>query len=246
MPENDWIWLFFLLLPIVAFMYASVGHGGASGYLGLMALFGFSTVIMKPTALLLNIFVAGISFIQYYRKGHFRWSLFYPFAVASIPAAFIGGYINIEAGLYKNILAGLLIFAILRMLGIFGKGKEETSPIKLSHGLITGALIGLFSGMIGIGGGIILSPVILLFGWSKIKETAAISALFIWVNSIAGMMGLYMSNVQVDLNAYLFAMIAVVGGLAGAYFGSARFNNQALLRMLAVVLILACIKLVLI
>jgi uncharacterized membrane protein YfcA len=237
------IYLFLLLLPAVAFMYAGVGHGGASGYLALMALFAFPTALMKPTALLLNVFVAGVSFWLYRKRGHFNWQLFYPFALASIPAAFIGGYVNVDPDIYKKILGVLLIFAILRMLGLLGKERDKMRTIKLWQGLIAGAAIGFFSGMIGIGGGIILSPVILLMGWGKMKETAAVSALFIFVNSIAGLSGYALNGAGLDPQCFVLVAIAFAGGLAGAHFGSGKLNNVQLRYMLALVLILASIKL---
>lgn len=238
-----YIYLFLLLLPIVAFMYAGVGHGGASGYLALMALFVFPPELMKPTALLLNVFVAGISFWLYRKRGHFNWKLFYPFALASIPAAFMGGYINIDPLIYKKILGVLLIFAILRMLGLLGKEQKDLRTIKLWQGLIAGAAIGFFSGMIGIGGGIILSPIILLMGWGKMKETAAVSALFIFVNSVAGLSGYAINGSGIELQSFVLVALAFVGGFAGAYYGSARMNNVQLRYMLAFVLVIASLKL---
>lgn len=243
--EINYIWIFLLMLPIVAFMYASVGHGGASGYLAMMALFSFAPETMKPTALLLNLFVAAISFIHYTRAGHFNRKLFITFAIASIPLAFVGGMIEIDASLYKKILAVLLVFAILRMLNIFGKKVEDIKEVKIWQGLVVGGSIGFFSGLIGIGGGIILSPVILLMHWGKMKEAAAVSALFIWVNSAAGMFGQISSGVQIDTQAFVLVGIAVIGGFLGAYYGSKRFNNKFLRYMLAFVLVIACIKLIL-
>ena len=241
--QIPYIQFFVLLLPVVAFMYAGVGHGGASGYLALMALFLFPPEIMKPTALLLNIFVAGISFYAFFKRGYFKWSLFYPFALASIPAAFVGGYLEVDPMIYKRILGVLLVFAILRMVGLLGKEKAERTPIKIWQGLLVGAGIGFFSGMIGIGGGIILSPVILLMGWGKMKETAAASALFIFVNSVAGMSGYLMQGSAVNPQSFILVAIALVGGIAGAYFGSGKMNNVQLRYMLALVLIIASIKL---
>ena len=113
--EIDYIWIFLLLLPIVAFMYSSVGHGGASGYLAMMALFGFAPDYMKPTALLLNLFVAAISFLHYAKAGHFNKKLFIVFAVASIPLAFVGGMIEIDASFYKKILAVLLVLSLIHI-----------------------------------------------------------------------------------------------------------------------------------
>jgi uncharacterized membrane protein YfcA len=241
--QIPYIYLFILVLPLVAFMYAGVGHGGASGYLALMALFHFPPEIMKPTALLLNIFVAGIAFFLYQKQGHFKWKLFYPFALASIPMAFAGGYLEVEPSIYKKVLGVLLIFAILRMLGFLGKEKDKLNDIKLWQGLLVGGLIGFFSGMIGIGGGIILSPVILLAGWGRMKETAAVSALFIFVNSIAGISGYAINGAGIEMQSFILVAIAFAGGIAGAYYGSSKMNNMQLRYMLALVLIIASLKL---
>ena len=239
--------LFYILLPLVAFLYASVGHGGASGYLALMAIFGISVSVMKPTALILNLFVAGVSFYYFYQSKYFKWRLFYPFAITSVPAAFLGGLININITLYKQILAILLLFSIFRLLGFFGKESKSIKELKLWQGLVIGAIIGLFSGMIGIGGGIVLSPVILLFKWGKMKSTAAVSALFIWVNSAAALTGiLWSGQFIIDHQMPLFLSLAVVGGLLGGYFGSMKFNNHKLSYVLAFVLAIASIKLILV
>lgn len=237
---------FILILPVVAFLYASVGHGGASGYLALMALFSFAPTMMKPTALLLNIFVAGIAFFHYYRAGHFNTKLFFSFAATSIPFAFIGGMIEIDASIYKKILGALLVFAILKMLNIIGKESEKSKEIIIWKGLIVGALIGFFSGLIGIGGGIILTPIILLLHWGNMKEAAAVSALFIWVNSIAGIFGQISSGVEIKSESFILAAIAFTGGFLGSYYGSKKYNNKVLTKLLAVVLITASIKLILV
>jgi len=241
--EIENIWLFLTLLPIVAFLYASVGHGGASGYLALMALFSFAPENMKPTALLLNLFVAGIAFYHYYRAGHFNKKLFLAFALASIPMAFLGGLITIDASVYKKILAVLLVFAILKMLNVFGKESDQIKNIKIWQGLIIGGLIGFFSGLIGIGGGIILTPVILLLHWGKMKEAAAVSALFIWVNSGAGLMGQLTSGAVLSTQSFLLVALALLGGWFGSYYGSKKFNNNSLRYLLAFVLIIASVKL---
>ena len=242
--EIEHIWLFLLTLPIVSFLYASVGHGGASGYLALIALFSFAPETMKPTALLLNLFVAGIAFYHYYKAGYFNKKLFLSFAVASIPLAFLGGLIEVDASIYKKILGILLIFAILKMLNIFGKESSYIKELKLWQGLIVGAVIGFFSGLIGIGGGIILTPVILLFHWGKMKEAAAVSALFIWVNSAAGLTGQISSGVIISNQSFILVAFALVGGFLGSYYGSKKFNNKKLRRLLAIVLIIAAIKLI--
>ena len=235
---------FYILLPLIAFIYAAIGHGGASGYLALMALFGVSIIVMKPTALLLNIFVAGISFYQFYKKGYFNWNLFYPFVITSIPAAFVGGYLSVDSHLYKQILGVLLLFAVVGMLGLVGSSKAKDNEIRLWQGLLIGAFIGFFSGLIGIGGGIILTPVILLLGWASVKQTAAISALFIWVNSLAGFAGLYIKGVELHSSYLLLIGLAVFGGHAGAHFGSSILKNKGLTRFLSIVLFLASIKLI--
>jgi uncharacterized protein len=240
--EIENIWIFLVILPIVSFMYSAVGHGGASGYLAMMTLFGFIPETMKPTALLLNLFVAAISFIHYARTGHFKKKLFLVFAIASIPLAYFGGRINIDESLYEKILAILLIFAVLKMLNVFGKESNEMKEVKIWQGLAVGGSIGFFSGLIGIGGGIILSPVILLIKWGRMKEAAAVSALFIWVNSAAGMGGQLSKGVKIDPQAFILVGIAVAGGFLGGYFGSKKFNNKGLRYMLALVLLLACVK----
>jgi len=240
------IWLFMLLLPIVAFLYSSVGHGGASGYLALMALFSFAPEVMKPTALLLNLFVAGIAFYYYYKEGYFNRKLFLYFALASIPMAFLGGTIEVDSSIYKNILGILLIFAVLKMLNVFGKESTVIKDVKMWQGLLVGGAIGFFSGLIGIGGGIILTPVIILLHWGKMKEAAAVSALFIWVNSAAGLIGQFSSGVNLSAKSFVFVGIAIIGGLFGGYIGSKNINNQGLRYVLAFVLIIASVKLLMV
>ena len=242
-PDVDHIGLFLVILPIVAFLYASVGHGGASGYLALMAIFSFAPETMKPTALMLNIFVAGIAFYHYYKAGFFNKRLFFVFAITSIPMAFIGGLIDVEATIYKKILAVLLIFAILKMLNVFGKENGTIKKVQHWQGLIIGAIIGFFSGLIGIGGGIILTPIILLLHWGNMKEAAAVSALFIWVNSVAALLGQLSSGVDISSETFVLVGIAFVGGFIGSYYGSKQFNNKLLRYLLAIVLVIASVKL---
>lgn len=241
--ETEHFWLFLLILPIVSFLYASVGHGGASGYLALMALFSFAPEVMKPTALLLNLFVAAIAFYYYYKEGYFNKKLFISFAIASIPLAFLGGMIEIDASLYKKVLGVLLIFAILKMLNVFGKDSTKIKNIKTWQGLLVGGAIGFFSGLIGIGGGIILTPIILLLHWGRIKEAAAVSALFIWVNSASGLIGQLSSGVSINMQSFGLVAIALIGGFFGGYLGSKKINDQNLRYVLSFVLIIASVKL---
>ena len=235
--------LFYLLLFFVAFLYASVGHGGASGYLALMAIFSITPEVMKPTALLLNLFVSLTSFIQFYRGKHFNWKIFLPFAIASVPMAFLGGMVHVDAVVYKKILGLLLIIPIIRFLFFRNKRIDELKKSNTGLSLIIGAAIGFLSGLVGIGGGIILSPVLLLLKWTDMKQTAAISAIFIFVNSLAGLAGQMKNGVHFSTDMYSYVAIAFAGGICGAYFGSLRFNQSVLKYSLASVLIIASFKL---
>jgi uncharacterized protein len=235
--------LFYILLFLVAFLYSSVGHGGASGYLALMALFSITPDVMKPTALLLNLFVSLTSFIQFYRGKHFNWKIFLPFAITSVPMAFVGGMISVDDYVYKKILGLLLIIPIVRFL-FFGNIKvEEIKKPNFVLSLIIGAAIGFLSGLIGIGGGIILSPVLLLLKWVDMKKTAAISAIFIFVNSLSGLAGQLQKGINFSTDMYAYVAVAFVGGLCGAYFGSLKLNQNFLKYLLAIVLIIASYKL---
>ena len=237
--------LFYVLIPFVAFLYSSVGHGGASGYLALMAVFSFPSETMKYTALLLNLFVAGIAFYHYYKAGYFNKKLFLYFALGSVPAAFIGGLWSLDPWLYKKILGGILFFAIVRMLFNKQKSSHQIKEIPLLVALSVGASIGLISGLIGIGGGIILTPLILLFHWGNIKEAAAVSALFIWVNSLAGLLGQFSSGFTPTTDTVVLVFLALIGGLFGSYLGSQKWNNRLLEYFLVLVLTSAGIKLIL-
>lgn len=235
--------LFFSLLFLVAFLYASVGHGGASGYLALMALFSVAPAVMKPTALLLNLFVSLTSFIQFYRGGHFRWRIFWPFAAASIPLAYLGGLVMVDAVVYKKILGVLLLIPIVRFFFFSNAQVVEKKENNLALSLLVGGSIGFLSGLIGIGGGILLSPVLLLLKWTDQKQTAAISALFIFVNSLSGLAGQLTNGIRFTSDMYSYVVIAFVGGLLGAYFGALKFRQTILKNVLASVLLVAAYKL---
>jgi len=239
----DIIIIFYVLLFLVAFLYSSVGHGGASGYLALMALFSFSPEVMKPTALLLNLFVSLTSFIQFYRGKHFNWKIFLPFAITSVPLAYVGGLITVDGDIYKKVLGILLLIPIIRFLFFANISVKELKKSNLYLSLLIGAVIGFLSGLIGIGGGIILSPVLLLLKWADMKQTAAISALFIFVNSLAGLTGQLQKGINFSQYMYVYVAIAFIGGLCGAYFGSLKLRQKILKYLLAVVLMVAAYKL---
>ena len=241
MPES--LFLFYSLLLVIAFLYSSVGHGGASGYLALMAIFSMSPDVMRPTALLLNLFVSAVAFTQFYRGGYFKWKIFLPFAVASIPLSFIGGLLSIDSLVYKKILGIFLVFAVMRFLFFKNVDLKNLKEPKVFLSLVVGAAIGFFSGLIGIGGGIILSPILLLLKWTDQKQTAAISALFIFVNSAAGFGGQLTQGIDFTGNMAALVVVALVGGLAGSYFGALRFPQTTLKYLLAVVLAMAAYKL---
>ena len=236
--------LILICILIMAFLYASVGHGGASGYHAIMALFAVEVILMKSTALTLNIFVAGISFFHYWKAGFFKWKLFFPFALGSIPLAYLGGTIDLQEEIYKGILGIFLVFAVLKMLGIIGKEKKEIKKLPFYTGIIFGGFLGFISGLIGIGGGIILSPILLLFRWAKMKQAAAVSALFIFVNSISGLFGIIFSGNYTPVNNIkVWILIAIIGGFIGSYLGSKKMTNKGVRYLLAIVLTLASIKL---
>ncbi|TXI78447.1 MAG: sulfite exporter TauE/SafE family protein [Flavobacteriales bacterium] len=234
-----------LLLAVVAFLYASVGHGGASGYIAVMTLLGFAPEMVRPTALLLNLFVSAMAFAQFTWAGHFRMGLFWPFAVASMPMAWLGARIQLDVVVYKRVLAVCLAVAVARLLGLFGGGDERKAPPHLFVALAIGAVLGLISGMIGIGGGVLLSPLLLVFGWSTAKESAAISAAFIFVNSAAGLVSMAVSKGlgMFGPDHFIWIAAALAGGSLGAYVGARRFTQLRLRQVLAVVLLFASFKL---
>ncbi|CAM4234861.1 sulfite exporter TauE/SafE family protein [Cytophagaceae bacterium 50C-KIRBA] len=234
-----------LFLAIIAFLYSSVGHGGASGYLAVMAFMGVAPAIMKPSALVMNLAVSLFSFIGFYRAGHFKIQLFLPFALASVPMAYLGGMMTLSDSIYKKILALCILISIFRLIFQFRQEKEEIRPISMSAGLVSGGAIGLLSGMIGIGGGIVLSPLMLLMRWATLKQTAAVSALFIFVNSLSGLYGqIQKGGIQVTDNFQWAVAATVLGGLLGSYYGSQKFNVPTLRYLLAIGLVIASAKLI--
>lgn len=235
------------LIFAAALLYASVGHAGASGYLAAMALFGLAPETMKPAALVLNILVASIAGLKFYRAGRFSWPLFWPFAVAAVPMAFIGGAWQLPGNTYKILVGLVLCYAAWTLLRPSKQHTEPANtPLSTPLALAFGAAIGLLSGLLGVGGGIFLSPLLLAMGWANIRQSAGVAAPFILLNSIAGLLG-YSSSQMADLPAALpyWALAAAVGGWIGAEYGSRRLSTPLLRKLLAVVLVVAGLKLIL-
>lgn len=233
-----------VLIFLVATLYASVGHGGASGYLAVMALFGLSPEVMKPVGLVLNILVSIIATIRYYRAHCFSWSVFLPITAAAIPFAFLGGVVSIPGHLYKIVAGVILLFATYPLFIHKEEMERPVKPMPLVWALLSGAGIGFLSGLTGIGGGIFLSPLLLFTGWSTSKDISGISAAFILANSVSALLG-HVSSVQMLPNfiPYL-GVAAILGGFLGSKIGSQKVNNVMIARLLAVVLVISGLKLI--
>jgi len=234
---------------VASFVYASVGHGGASAYLAAMALAGVAPAEMRPIALALNILVASLATWKFWRAGHFRWRLFWPFAAVSIPFAYLGGAITLPGNIYK-VLVGLVLLYAAWQLWRSGRAGEEMRPVReppIPLAIAIGAMLGLLSGLTGVGGGIFLSPLLLMLGWARTKQTSAVAAPFILVNSIAGLAaGLISGTANLPSMTWILAGVVLVGGWLGAEYGSRRFANPMVRRVLAVVLAVAGGKMVLV
>lgn len=236
------------LIFVAALLYSSVGHAGASGYLAMAALFSIAPEKMKSTALILNLFVATIGTIRFVRAGCFSWNLFWPFAVFSVPCAFIGGFWKLPGQTYRIILGLVLLFAAFRLaIKQSAHAPREPNSIPLTPALLIGVPIGFLSGLVGVGGGIFLSPILLLLGWADVRRTAGVSVVFILVNSAAGLLGsLAAKNVLVvrhEISWWIPA--ALLGGLIGSELGSRRLTPMTMRRMLAAVLVVAGLKMLL-
>ena len=241
-----------LLIPLavcillVAVLYSSVGHGGASGYLAVLALFSVSPVALKPTALILNILVSAVTTFHFARAGHFSWRLFWPFAVTSIPFSFVGGTFSLPTSVYKPLLGIILLASAYRLLFRMGCEKTDPDAISTALALVIGAFLGFLSGLIGVGGGIFLSPLLLLLKWANAKEVSAVAALFILVNSISGLLGHISSLQAIPAFVPILAATAFFGGITGSFLGSRHLPNMGIVRVLSVVLIIAGSKLLLV
>ena len=241
---TDWLYLL-LPLALIAVLYSSVGHGGASGYLAVMALAGVAPAVMKPTALTLNVAVSLIGTAMFFRAGHFAGRLFWPFAVVAVPFAFLGGRLVVPAEAFRWLLAAALALAAVRLVLPAPVGGEVRGP-SVPAVLLVGSVIGLLSGLIGVGGGIFLTPLLLFFRWADTKTAAAVSAPFIFVNSAAGLAGSAASLHRLPTALPWVALAVMAGGWLGARWGS-RIANPAQLRpALALVLAVAAVKLVIV
>jgi uncharacterized protein len=226
-----------------AVLYSSVGHGGASGYLAAMGLVGVAPAIMRPTALVMNIAVASISLYKFARANGFNWRLFVPFAITSVPMAFVGGRIHLPVAWFGVLVGAVLLFSAVRLfletISVKVAARAITGPPPFLLALVIGAGIGLLSGLTGVGGGIFLSPLLVLLGWATVRESAAPTAAFILINSIAGLAGLLTRQPLLPEPLPYWVVAVIAGGLIGATFGARRLDNRALRQALAAVLVIA-------
>ena len=228
---------------VVALLYSSVGHAGASGYIAVLALSGLGVEAIRPTAWTLNILVAAIGAVQWWRAGYFSWSLFWPFALLSVPAAFAGGWVEVPAEYLKILLGAVLWFSAWRLFYRKEDPPDIVRPVR-KVAVASGAGIGFLSGLTGTGGGIFLTPVMLFCRWAKVKEVAAVSSLFILVNSSSGLAGYVMSGHELPGLAWPLAAVVASGGLVGSRLGSRHLPVRGISILLAVVLAIAGTKLI--
>jgi uncharacterized protein len=235
--------LLFLAVALIAFLYSSVGHAGASGYIATMTLFGLAPTIIRPTALVLNILVASIGTFQFWRAGHFSWKLFWPFALLSIPAAYFGGYLQPSASILRILIGIVLLFSAARLV-IRRSDPPETFPPSRPVAISVGAGLGFLAGLTGTGGGIFLTPLLLFCQWAHIRQAAAVSALFIWMNSIAGLVGYFTKVHSIPSLGLILAVAAIIGGVVGSHLGSRLLAVRVISLFLATVLFIAGMKLI--
>lgn len=228
---------------IAAFLYASVGHAGASGYLVIMALVGMTPGEMRSTALILNLLVGTITLIQFVRVTGFAWRIFWPFALGAAPFAALGGALVLPSTAYRLLVAMGLLIAALRLAFPPPDGHRLVTTPPWPAALALGAGIGLLAGLTGTGGGIYLSPLLLFCGWGETRQTGAVAAAFILVNSFAGLMGHRPDPAFLPTALPAYLMAVGVGGLIGSWIGSGRVGILGFRRLLAVVLVVAAVKL---
>ncbi len=247
MPPVDSLppWSLVVAVFLVAFLYSSVGFGGASGYLAAMSLFALPPAFISTTALLLNVLVASIAFLAYWRAGHLSWGLLLPFLVTSVPGAFLGGYLQVEEPIYRTLLHLALGYVGLRLLLSWGTapGLGSRADAPLAGLAASGLVIGLLSGILGLGGGIFLSPLIVLTGWGTAQQAAASAAAFIVINSLSGLAGRWLGgNFLFGVWGWSLLPVGVVGALLGSRLGARRLSGPFLRRLLGSVLLLAALR----
>ncbi len=234
---------FIIIIPLIflaALLFSSVGHGGASAYLAVFALIGMAPEQMRPAALCLNVLVASIALFKFYKVRAFDWQLLWPIALTSIPMAFVGGQITLPSNAYKAIVGLCLLYAAWTIFHHANKRDDiEVNPVSKPILLILGAILGLLSGVTGVGGGIFLSPILLYFGWAKTKVISGVAAAFILVNSISGLTGVLIKSSVLPAGLVYWAIAAVIGGFIGAEFGSKKLSNPTIRKLLALVLVFA-------
>jgi uncharacterized membrane protein YfcA len=227
----------------VAALYSTVGHAGASGYLACMALAGLPAAVMKPTALALNVVVAAIASWKYVRAGLFKWRTLWPFMLTSVPFSFLGGAVTLPGMLYRRAVGVVLVYAAVRLLLSAARADDRpvvAPPVAISLGI--GAVMGFVSGLTGVGGGIFLSPLLLFAGWSETRTASGVAAVFILLNSLAGLSGELSTGVQLPPEALWWAPCAALGGWIGAHYGSSKLPSPAIRRFLAAVVGIAALK----
>ncbi len=242
MDEPAFIIFLSLGVGVIAFLYSSVGHAGASGYIAVMALAGLAATEIKPAALFLNVLVASITFWQFYRAGHFVWRLFWPFALLAVPFAFLGGYLQLPIRVFHLLVGAVLLFSAARFWLRPSEDPIRAAPTRMIA-LGSGAGLGLLSGLTGTGGGIFLTPLLLFMRWAQAKQAAAVSAFFILCNSLAGLLGNLKQTGYFPSFVLWLAAAVVFGGTLGSYLGSQRLKPEWIKRLLAVVLLIAGMKL---
>ncbi len=226
-----------------AILYTSVGHAGASIYIAIMSIFGVPVTTIKPTALSLNIIVSSYTSYQFVRAKFYDIKLAIPLLIGAIPAAFIGGYINLPSNIYKPIIGVMLLYSAYRFITVKKEDEKPTVPYKFFYAVTTGIIIGFLAGLTGTGGGIFLSPLIIFAAWTTTKGASGTVAIFIFFNSLFGLMGNITSLSATPPTLPLYAGAALLGGIIGSRIGVHYFQHTAIKRTLGLVLLIASLKL---
>jgi uncharacterized protein len=232
------------LFFVAAILYSSVGHAGASAYLAAMALVGVAPDTMRPTALALNLFVSTIVVVRFSRAGHLPWRQLVPLVVGSIPMAFVGGLIDLPGEVYRPLVAAVLLVGAWRLATAHAADGDRDTAVPVTGGVASGAGIGLLAGLTGTGGGIFLTPLLVLAGWARTRDAAGLSGAFILANSVSGLVGVATGGATLPAALPLWVGAVATGGLIGSWVGAQRFSILGLRRVLAFVLVLAAAKLV--